>query len=79
MTTTRSRRTEFTVGRPDPPSLKDVAEPADLDRAFKALANETRRGILAALHDQGWLSQLPRHRAALRHSRGRACRATSGS
>ena len=53
MTTTRSRRTEFTVGRPDPPSLKDVADPADLDKAFKALANETRRGILAALHDWG--------------------------
>ena len=53
MATTRSRRTEFTVGRPDPPSLKDVAEPADLNRAFKALANETRRGILAVLHDHG--------------------------
>ena len=53
MTTTRPRRTEVTVGRPDPPSLKDVADPADLDLAFKALANETRRGILAVLHDWG--------------------------
>ncbi len=53
MTTTRSRRTEFTVGRPDPPTLRDVAEPGTLDRVFKALANETRRGILAILHDRG--------------------------
>ena len=41
------------MGRPDPPTLRDVAEPGTLDRVFKALANETRRGILAILHDRG--------------------------
>ena len=30
-----------------------MADPATLDRVFKALANETRRGILAVLHDRG--------------------------
>ena len=43
----------FRVGRTDPPSLRDIADGATLDRVFKALANETRRGILAALHDYG--------------------------
>ncbi len=28
-----------------------MADPGTLDRVFKALANETRRGILAVLHD----------------------------
>jgi DNA-binding transcriptional ArsR family regulator len=31
--------------------LRDVADPKALDRAFKALSNETRRQILAVLHD----------------------------
>jgi DNA-binding transcriptional ArsR family regulator len=64
MPTTRSRRTEFAVGRPDPPSLHDVADAATLDLAFKALANETRRGILAVLHDCG--SSLGSHDIARR-------------
>ncbi len=51
MATTRSRVRAFPVGRPDPPTLRDVAEADTLDRVFKALANETRRGILAVLHD----------------------------
>jgi DNA-binding transcriptional ArsR family regulator len=51
MTTTRSGAKTFSVGRPDPPTLRDVADPGTLDRVFKALANETRRGILAVLHD----------------------------
>jgi DNA-binding transcriptional ArsR family regulator len=50
-TTTRPRRSEFKVGRRHPPTLRDVADPKTLDRAFKALANETRRDILAVLHD----------------------------
>jgi DNA-binding transcriptional ArsR family regulator len=41
------------VGRRQPASLRDVADPTALDRVFKALANETRRGILAVLHDHG--------------------------
>ncbi len=46
----------FAIGRTHPPSLRDVADPETLDRVFKALANETRRGILAALHDLGgWM------------------------
>ncbi len=53
MPTTPSRPPAFPVGRPDPPSLKGVADADTLDRVFKALANETRRGILAALHDHG--------------------------
>jgi len=53
MATARPRRSEFKVGRPHPPTLRDIADPNALDRAFKALANETRRGILAVLHDQG--------------------------
>ncbi len=51
-------RTEgaFRVGRTDPPTLREVADPETLDLVFKALANETRRGILAALHDLGgWM------------------------
>jgi DNA-binding transcriptional ArsR family regulator len=51
--TTRSRVPPFTVGRPDPPTLRDVADPVTLDRVFKALSNSVRRGILAALHDHG--------------------------
>jgi DNA-binding transcriptional ArsR family regulator len=43
----------FNVGRTNPPSLRDVGDPKRVDRAFEALANETRRGILAALHDHG--------------------------
>jgi DNA-binding transcriptional ArsR family regulator len=53
MATTRPRRTEFKVGRRHPPTLRDVADPKALERAFKALANETRRDILAVLHDNG--------------------------
>ncbi len=53
MATSRSRAPEFRVGRTDPPSLRDIADGDTLDRVFKALANETRRGILAALHDYG--------------------------
>jgi DNA-binding transcriptional ArsR family regulator len=44
---------EFGVGRTNPPTLADVADADTLDRVFKALANEVRRGILAALHDHG--------------------------
>jgi DNA-binding transcriptional ArsR family regulator len=43
----------FSVGRTNPPTLADVADAETLDRVFKALANEVRRGILAALHDYG--------------------------
>ena len=53
MPTTPSRPPVFPVGRTDPPSLKGIADADTLDRVFKALANETRRGILAALHDHG--------------------------
>jgi DNA-binding transcriptional ArsR family regulator len=53
MSTARGRRPEFTFGRTDPPTLQDVADRMTLDRVFKALGNETRRGILAALHDLG--------------------------
>src|SRR5580692_3745340 len=57
MVNARARGQAFTRGRPDPPTLRDVADPDSLDRVFKALANETRRGILAVLHDWGgWLS-----------------------
>ena len=38
---------------PHLPSLHDVADAATLDLAFKALANENGRGILAVLHDCG--------------------------
>ena len=41
------------MARADPPHLKAVADPTTLDLAFKALANETRRGILGVLHDWG--------------------------
>jgi len=53
MSPPRPRRTELKVGRRHPPSLRDVADPTALDRVFKALANDTRRGILAVLHDHG--------------------------
>jgi DNA-binding transcriptional ArsR family regulator len=43
----------FTLGRTDPPTLADVADPDTVHRVFKALSNEVRRGILAALHDYG--------------------------
>ncbi len=53
MPATRSPSPAFAVGRTDPPTLRDLADPDTLDRVFKALANETRRGILAILHDRG--------------------------
>jgi DNA-binding transcriptional ArsR family regulator len=53
MATTGRSGPEFSVGRINPPTLADVADAATLDRVFKALANEVRRGILAALHDHG--------------------------
>jgi DNA-binding transcriptional ArsR family regulator len=53
MTTARPRRPVFTVGRTEPPTLSDVGDRNTVDLAFKALGNETRRGILAALHDFG--------------------------
>jgi DNA-binding transcriptional ArsR family regulator len=53
MPTTRTRRPTFSVGRTDPPTLRDVADAGTLDRVFKALANDVRRGILAVLHDIG--------------------------
>jgi DNA-binding transcriptional ArsR family regulator len=49
----RTRAAAFRVGRTDPPTLRDVADPETLDLVFKALANEIRRGILAVLHDHG--------------------------
>jgi DNA-binding transcriptional ArsR family regulator len=39
--------------RVNPPTLVEVGKPEAIDAAFKALANETRRGILAMLHDFG--------------------------
>src|ERR1700733_10398931 len=51
--TARSSVPAFRVGRTDPPSLRQVADPDALDRVFEALANRIRRGILAALHDHG--------------------------
>src|SRR5271157_5604026 len=51
MPTNRPRAPVFTVGRPNPPTLRDVADPDTLDRVFRALGNKTRRGILAVLHD----------------------------
>jgi DNA-binding transcriptional ArsR family regulator len=48
-----SHRPAFSVGRTYPPTLRDVADLKTLDKVFKALANPTRRGILAALHDRG--------------------------
>ncbi|MGO8825015.1 MAG: ArsR/SmtB family transcription factor [Acidimicrobiales bacterium] len=51
MPTARPRDPAFPAGRPDPPTLRDVADAATLDRVFRALGNETRRGILAVLHD----------------------------
>ena len=51
MPAARRRAPAFPAGRPDPPTLRDVADAATLDRVFRALGNETRRGILAVLHD----------------------------
>jgi DNA-binding transcriptional ArsR family regulator len=48
-----ARVPNFRVGRTDPPTLRDVADAETLDKVFNALANPTRRGILAALHDRG--------------------------
>jgi DNA-binding transcriptional ArsR family regulator len=53
MSPARPRAAAFTVGRTNPPTLSDVADPETLDLVFKALGNEIRRGILAALHDHG--------------------------
>jgi DNA-binding transcriptional ArsR family regulator len=53
MSPPRPRADALTVGRINPPTLSDVADPETLDLVFKALGNEIRRGILAALHDQG--------------------------
>jgi DNA-binding transcriptional ArsR family regulator len=64
MATARRNVPEFSVGRIDPPTLADVADAVSLDRVFKALANEVRRGILAALHDHG--GSLSSHAIALR-------------
>ena len=41
------------MGRINPPSLSDIADTDTLDQVFDALANDIRRGILAALHDHG--------------------------
>lgn len=43
----------FSLGRPNPPSLSAVADTVSLELVFRALANETRRGILGVLHDWG--------------------------
>ena len=43
----------LSTGRPYPPSLTAVADKDTLETVFGALANETRRGILAVLHDSG--------------------------
>jgi DNA-binding transcriptional ArsR family regulator len=43
----------FPTGRSKPPSLNAVADADTLELVFGALANETRRGILAVLHDFG--------------------------
>jgi DNA-binding transcriptional ArsR family regulator len=51
--TQRSPRGHFAAGRPNPPSLSAVADADTLDVVFGALANETRRAILAVLHDWG--------------------------
>jgi DNA-binding transcriptional ArsR family regulator len=51
--TQRSPRGQFTTGRPNPPSLTAVADAKTLEAVFGALANDTRRGILAVLHDAG--------------------------
>jgi DNA-binding transcriptional ArsR family regulator len=53
MATARRSVPAFGVGRTNPPTLADVADTETLDRVFKALANEVRRGILAVLHDHG--------------------------
>jgi DNA-binding transcriptional ArsR family regulator len=64
MANARARPQAFSEGRPDPPTLREVADPQTIDRAFKALANETRRGILAVLHD--WGGSLSSHDIARR-------------
>jgi DNA-binding transcriptional ArsR family regulator len=50
---TSSTRRSFGTGRTDPPTLTAVADKNTLELVFGALANETRRGILAVLHDSG--------------------------
>ena len=68
--TSRSRpaqhgpREIYTAGRPNPPSLTAVADADTLEKVFGALANETRRGILAVLHD--WGAPLSSHDIAYR-------------
>ena len=68
--TSRSRlaqhgpRESFTAGRPNPPSLTAIADADTLEKVFGALANETRRGILAVLHD--WGAPLSSHDIAYR-------------
>ena len=68
--TSRSRpaqhgpREIYTAGRPNPPSLTAVADADTLEMVFGALANETRRGILAVLHD--WGAPLSSHDIAYR-------------
>jgi DNA-binding transcriptional ArsR family regulator len=68
--TSRSRpaqhgpREIYTAGRPNPPSLTAVAAGDTLEQVFGALANETRRGILAVLHD--WGAPLSSHDIAYR-------------
>jgi DNA-binding transcriptional ArsR family regulator len=41
------------LGRINPPTLEEVADADSLELAFRALGNETRRAILAILHDLG--------------------------
>jgi DNA-binding transcriptional ArsR family regulator len=43
----------FKVGRTNPPTLTAVSDIETLELVFRALANETRLGILATLHDWG--------------------------
>ena len=68
--TSRSRpaqhgpREIYTAGRTNPPSLTAVADADTLEKVFGALANETRRGILAVLHD--WGAPLSSHDIAYR-------------
>jgi DNA-binding transcriptional ArsR family regulator len=49
--TQRPPRRQVTSGRTNPPSLTAVADGKTIEAVFNALANETRRGILALLHD----------------------------
>jgi DNA-binding transcriptional ArsR family regulator len=55
---------EFDAGRPDPPTLSTVADPDTIDLVFRALSNDTRRGILGVLHD--WGGPLNSHEIAMR-------------